>query len=150
MVASTNDNDPFRGLDDANQLTENQLTALFEFLPDCLPRGYSARQQKLVIECSTMRSGSLPEFLVTIIGHPKEFRFDKTDLESYILQRKIPLDFSELVLMDSRDTAIECTEAGLIHILQTTGHGEIAIVFTKGAFLCRVTVSHHRRVPRIA
>jgi hypothetical protein len=144
MVASPKENDPFC-LDDANQ-----LTTLFEFLPECLPRGYGARQRKLVIECSTTRSGSFPEFLVTIIGHPDEFRFDEADLESYILKRKMPLDSSGLVLMDSSNTAIECTEAGLIHVLQTTGHGEISIVFVKGSFFCRVTVSHHRRVPRIA
>ena len=87
---------------------------------------------------------------MTVVGHPDEFRFNKSDLEDHILRREIVLDFPGIVSMNSSSTAIECIEAGLINILRTTGHGDIALIFTKGGFLCRVTVSHYRKVSQSA
>lgn len=122
------------------------LEGLFGTLQAYLPNEYQGSiPRKLIVECNMMRSGKVPEFLVTIVGHPNEdFRFQKADLDTYILRRQLLLKPCGVVLMENRTTVIDCLEAGLLNILQTTGFGDVTLTFHKGYFLCKVAFSYRR------
>ncbi len=123
------------------------LEGLFGTLQTCLPKEYqSSIQRKLIVECSMVRrNGKSPEFLVTIVGHPnKDFRFRKADLDAYISGRRLLLSPCGVVLMENRITAIDCLEAGLLNVLQTTGFGDVTLIFHKGFFVCKVAYSYRK------
>ena len=122
------------------------LEGFFDTLQTCLPKEYkSSVPRKLIVECTKTRSVKSPEFLVTIVGHPdNDFRFQKADLDAYILGRGLRLDSCDVVLMDNRTSAIDCLEAGLLNILQTTGFGDVMLIFQKGFFVCKVTFSYRK------
>ena len=122
------------------------LEGLFGTIQTCLPKEYQGSiARKLLVECSMMRNGKSQEFLVTIVGHPdNDFRFQKADLDAYIMGRGLRLDCFGVVLMDNQSSAIDYLEAGLLNILQTTGFGDVMLIFQKGFFLCKVTYSYRK------
>ena len=122
------------------------LEGFFRTLQACLPKEYqSSVPRKLIVECSMTRSGKSPEFLVTIVGRPDhDFRFQKADLDAYISERQLLLEPCGVVLMDKGTSAIDYLEAGLLNILQTTGFGDVMLIFQKGFFVCRVTFSYRK------
>lgn len=122
------------------------LEGLFGTLQAYLPSEYQGSiPRTLIVECRTMRGGRSPEFLVTIVGHPnKDFRFQKADIDTYILRRQLLLKPCGVVLMENRLTAIDCLEASLLNIFQTTGFGDVTLTFQKGFFICKVAFSYRR------
>jgi hypothetical protein len=122
------------------------FSGLFRYLQLYLPNEYQTSVPcKLIVECSITRSGKLPEFLVTIVGHPNsDFRFRKADLDAYILGRGLLLEPCGVVLIDNQTSAIDYLEAGLLNILQTTGFGDVLLIFQKGCFVCKVTFSYRQ------
>ena len=122
------------------------LSGLFGNLQACLPNNYQGSiPRKLLVECSMARSGRFPEFLVTVVGHPNnDFRFHQADLDAYILERGLLVEPCGVVLMDNQTSAIDYLEAGLLSILQTTGFGDVMLIFQKGFFVCKVTFSYRQ------
>ncbi|MBD2775982.1 hypothetical protein ICL16_28970 [Iningainema sp. BLCCT55] len=124
------------------------LEGFFGTLQACLPNDYQGSvPRKLLVECSTIRSGRTPEFLIVVVGHPNnDFRFQKADLDAYISERGLLLEPYGVVLMKNRTSAIDYLEAGLLNILQTTGFGDVMLIFQKGCFVCRVTFSYRQDI----
>jgi hypothetical protein len=124
------------------------LEECFGTIRACLPQEYqSSVARKLLVECSMTRNGRVQEFLVTIVGHPNnDFRFQRSHLEAYIIERGLLLGPHGVVLMESQASAIDHLEAGLLNILQTTGFGDVMLTFQKGFFVCRVTFSYRKNL----
>ncbi|MDF5722599.1 MAG: hypothetical protein PUP91_19345 [Rhizonema sp. PD37] len=122
------------------------LEGLFENLHACIPKDYQGPiARKLLVECNTIRIGHFSEFSITVAGHPNsDFRFKKADLDAYILGRGLLLEPCGVVLIDDQTSAIDYLEASLLNILQTTGFGEVQLIFQKGFFVCRVTFSYRK------
>lgn len=124
------------------------LEGLFGTLQACLPsQNQGSIPCKLIVECSRMRSGEYPEFLVAIVGHPdKNFRFHRLDLDAYISRRSPPLDPCGVVLVNNQTNALGYLEAGLLNVLQSTGFGEVMLTFQRDCFICKVTVSYRKEL----
>ncbi len=122
------------------------MEGLFENLQACIPKDYQGSiARKLLVECSTIKNGRFSEFSITVAGHPNnDFRFQKADLDAYILGRGLRLEPCGVVLIDNQTSAIDYLEASLLNILQTTGFGEVLLIFQKGFFVCRVTFSYRK------
>ena len=122
------------------------LERLFGAIQTCLPKEYQGSiPRKLLVECSMIRSGKSQEFLVTIVGHSdNDFRFQRADLDAYIVGRGLRLDSFGVVLMHGESSAIDYLEAGLLNILKTTGFGDVMLIFHKGFFLCKVTFCYRK------
>ncbi|MDF5714268.1 MAG: hypothetical protein PUP93_10335 [Rhizonema sp. NSF051] len=122
------------------------LEGLFGYLQACIPKDYEGSiARKLLVECSTIRIGQCSEFSIMVVGHPQnDFRFQKADLETYILGRGLVVEPCGVVLIDNQTSATDYLEASLLNILQTTGFGEVMLIFQKGFFVCRVTFSYRK------
>lgn len=128
------------------------LEGFFGTLQACLPNDYQGSvSRKLLVECSTIKSGRSSEFLITLVGHPNsDFRFQKADLDAYISERGLNKEPYGVVLMNNQTSAIDYLEAGLLNILQTTGFGDVMLTFQKGFFVCRVTFSYRKDLKSFA
>ncbi|GEM_PF-3580741 len=124
------------------------LEECFGTIQACLPQEYqSSIARKLIVECSMTRNGSSQEFLVTIVGRPdNDFRFRRADLDAYISERGLLVNPHGVVLMENRTSAIDYLEAGLLNILQTTGFGDVMLIFQRGFFVCKVTFSYRKDI----